>query len=310
MKETPLMRDYLEAISGPKEDHNFEAEWKNTWIEVQLLSDVGRKRQNNEDACLFFAPQEDSALDGRGMLVAVADGMGGASAGEYASRKSLECLCARYYDKDLHTLTPNAMKLAVELANETIFEEAELNSEYSGMGTTISALAIVGNWAYIAQVGDSRVYLLRPNSPLRQLTNDHSLVAEQIRNGLLNEEEARNHSLKNLITRAVGIKEYVDVDLFAVQLHPGDTLLLCSDGLSNMVSDAEIADIMSGENLQELTRSLRDHALEAGGHDNVTTVTMRLIASPPLSHYQQGAKIVNFEQPSFFSRLRNVFTRQ
>ena len=108
------------------------------------------------------------------------------------------------------------------------------------MGTTVSAVILIGDWAYVAHVGDSRVYLLRERSGVHQITRDHSLVAEQVRSGLISDAEARNHSLRNLITRAVGIKENVKIDLFAVRLRRGDTLLLCSDGLCSTVPDAEM----------------------------------------------------------------------
>ena len=272
-----------EALHGPHDATRFQAAWKGAFIESFLLSDVGKKRNNNEDSCLVFSPDDLGLLESRGVLFAVADGMGGASAGEYASRKTLECLCAKYYDKTVHAFVPAALRLAVETANAYVFHESETKPEYSGMGTTLSAMAILGNWAYIAQVGDSRIYLLRNGKELRQITHDHSLVAEQIRNGLLNETDARNHSLKNLITRAVGIKDSIDVDLYSVELQQNDSLLLCSDGLSNMVSDETLSEFLHADNLEEASNQMVQHALDAGGTDNITLIKTILLCKAGIS---------------------------
>ena len=303
-----MKRENPEARLGPPDGLNFETAWSGSFLDIQVITDVGRKRQNNEDSCLLYVPEDEGLLDSRGVLVAVADGMGGASAGEYASRTTLQCLAKKYFDKNLHTLVPNALKLAVESANEYVFDEAEANPDYAGMGTTLSALAVMGDWGYMAQVGDSRIYLKRQDQQLKQLTNDHSLVAEQIRSGLINAEDAQNHSLKNLITRAVGIKEDINVDLFALQLQMGDTLVICSDGLSNMVSDEDINVFLGSDTVAQAARQLVDSALAAGGLDNVTVIVVRLIAPPPVTNYQQGGKIVSFEQPGLLSRLRSLFS--
>ena len=310
MKETPLKRENPEARLGPSEGLNFETAWSGPFLDIQVISDVGKKRQNNEDSCLLYVPEDEGMLESRGVLIAVADGMGGASAGEYASRTALQCLAKKYYDKHLHTLVPNALKLAVESGNEYVFDEAEANPEFTGMCTTLSALAVMGDWAYMAQVGDSRIYLKRPGHELKQITNDYSLVAEQIRSGLISEEDASNHSLKNLITRAVGIKEDINVDLFALQLQSADMLMICSDGLCNMVEDEDIDTYLDCEDVEQATRNLVEHALAAGGLDNVTVITVRLTAPPPATNYHQGGKVVSFEQPGLFSRLRSFFTNR
>jgi len=175
------------------------------------------------------------------------------------------------------------------------------------MGTTVSTVLIDGGWAYIAQVGDSRVYLLRERSGIHQITEDHSLVAEQVRNGVITEEEAENSSFKNLITRAVGIKAEVEVDLFAVRIFPGDTLLICSDGLCNMVTDPDIATCLSDGDLKLGTRKVVDMALANGGSDNVTAVTVRVIDSPPRAALQPGAREVTLPSTSLFRRFLALF---
>lgn len=290
-------------LHGPLDGRNFQAAWKGEYIDSFMISDVGRKRQNNEDSCIIYAPEDEGLQQSRGFFFGVADGMGGASAGEYASCKALEYACKHYFDKTIHALVPAALRMAVEYANRFIFNESETKPEFSGMGTTFSALAIVGNWCYIAQVGDSRVYLLRKGEELFQITNDHSLVAEQLRNGLINKEDAHNHSMKNLITRAVGIRDDIEVDLFALNLEMDDTLILCSDGLSNMVPDDTLAECLQEQNLEEMGHKLVQCALDAGGLDNITLIAVHICAPPPVTHYQQGAKLSSTRKMNLLSRI-------
>ena len=197
---------------------------------------------------------------------------------------------------------------ALQKANQRVFSEAEQNPEYQGMGTTVSAVVIHGDCAYAAQVGDSRVYMSRPHEPLRQVTDDHSLVAEQVRNGMISEEEARTHSLKNLITRAVGIKDAIKVDLFAFRIRQGDTLLICSDGLSNMVEDHDISETIAMEDLDAAAGRLIEEALGNGGTDNVSVALIRVVGIPPRSRMDEGAAEVTFSHPGFFERLKRLIT--
>lgn len=292
---------------GPTTGPNYELFWENESVQAHLLSNVGKKRKNNEDSCILCAPRDERLAEERGLLFAVADGMGGASAGEYASRVALRVLVEKYYS-GLLLPAPDALREAVQSANDRIFEEADLNPMYAGMGTTVSALVVHGEWAYVVQVGDSRVYLLRERSGIHQITRDHSLVAEQVRNGILSEQEARNHSLKNLITRAVGIKEKVKSDLFAVRVKLGDTMLLCSDGLSNLVPDSKIADALAAADLRAGTRLLIGRALDGGGTDNITAVVVRITDTPVKTIYQEGAEEVTIEPGGFFRRIRGLFS--
>lgn len=294
------------AVAGPADGKNFEASWYGDYLQAHLLTDVGRKRQKNEDSCLICAPKNPVLADERGLFFSVADGMGGASAGEFASRMSLQVMHNAYYTGP-HGLVPPALQEALEEANQQVFEESEANPEYAGMGTTVSAVLIDGNWAYIAQVGDSRVYLLRDHLGIRQITEDHSLVAEQVRSGIISEEEAENSSFKNLITRAVGIKAEVEVDLFALRLQQGDTLLICSDGLCNMVSDADIAVCLSDDDLKSGTRKVVELALENGGTDNITAVTVRVLDTPPRSALHSGAREVTIPSGNLFRRILSWF---
>ncbi len=276
---------------GPDNGGNFEFGWNNDFLSAHFLSDIGRKREHNEDSCVLCAPENQTFADDFGYVFAVADGMGGASAGEFASRLSLTTLSDDYYSSSARSL-PEKLKGAIEAANARIFHEAELEPAYSGMGTTMSALTIAGDSAYIGQVGDSRVYVERAGL-FMQMTEDHSLVAEQVRSGIITEEEAQTHSLKNLITRAVGIRDAVEIDLFCLKLQKGDTLLVCSDGLCNMVGDDEIAASLRLDSLQAAARLLVGKALEEGGSDNITVALVRINEAPPKTHLQEGCEIIS-----------------
>ncbi|MBX7257124.1 MAG: Stp1/IreP family PP2C-type Ser/Thr phosphatase [Candidatus Hydrogenedentes bacterium] len=293
--------------SGPDKGGSFEYHWAGSYLQAHLLSDVGKKRTRNEDGCILCAPEDRLIVNERGVFLAVADGMGGVSGGDFASRLALQTMVDEYYNSTEQNV-PSRLRDSIEQANRRIFEEAENHPEYFGMGTTVSAVTIIGDHAYIAQVGDSRVYLRRGKDPVCQLTDDHSLVAEQVRNGYISEQEARTHSLKNLITRAVGTKEAVKVDLFALKLRLNDTILICSDGLSNVVDDAEISKALAGDNLQGAARVLVGRALEAGGPDNITAVLARVCSQPPRSRLEEGAERVNLAGPGIIGAIRRLIS--
>ena len=301
------MSETDEIYRGPADGGNFECDWTNAYLSAHLVSDVGKKRERNEDACVLCAPTDEGRLECRGYLFAIADGMGGASAGEHASHLALSIFLEEFYN-GAETNIPDHVQESIENANGRVFAEAEQHAELNGMGTTLSTLLIIGDCAYIGQVGDSRVYLQRPKAALLQITEDHSLVAEQVRGGIITEEEARNHSLRNLITRAIGIKEDVDVDLFSLRLQKDDTLLICSDGLSNMVEDAEIAEALQLESLQTGARLLVGKALEAGGTDNVSVALVRVTGAPPKKNLQAGASQVYAPVSGFWNRLKRIFS--
>lgn len=291
---------------GPDNAGNFEYQWDNDVFAVHLLSDIGRKRSHNEDSCILCAPENPNIANLHGCLFAVADGMGGANAGELASRLALTTIAEHYYNVTFSSQTrPVRLRESVERANERVFQEAESNPERHGMGTTLSALLIHGDCMYVAQVGDSRIYLLRDRN-LIQVTDDHSLVAEQVKSGFITEEEARNHSMKNLITRAVGIKDSVKVDLFATRVKQGDTLLICSDGLSNLVEFDQICRMMAMEKVQGVARILVGNAIENGGTDNVTAVVVRIMSQPVRVPLQEGAEPVVFPKRGFLAWMRNL----
>jgi serine/threonine protein phosphatase PrpC len=227
------------------------------------FTDPGRKRRRNEDSFVIEPP-----------LFAVADGMGGAQAGEVASRLAAAAF-REFHDAD--DLDPEPRLAAIiQEANRRIFERAAGDAQVSGMGTTITAALVVEDGLVIGHVGDSRAYRLR-GGRFEQLTDDHSLVADLVRSGRLSPEEADTHPQRSVITRALGTDPDVDVDTFTVAAEAGDLFLLCSDGLTTMVADDEIRDLVSGaSDLQQAGKSLVKAANKAGGEDNVTVVLVRV----------------------------------
>lgn len=231
-------------------------------------TDRGRKRSSNEDA--FGYSVED------GVFV-VCDGMGGAAAGEIASSiavdEFLHLLSGR--EQNGHLSMPEAARGAILAANEAIFSRAQRNQRLSGMGTTLVALAVQDNHAWVLNVGDSRCYRMR-NNRLEQLTLDHSLVEEQVRLGRMTRTQAHRSPFKNVITRALGTQQCVTPDVFGLESEPGDLFLLCTDGLTRELSDAEIeALLFSGRSLEERCCRLVEAAKKAGGHDNITCLLVR-----------------------------------
>lgn len=301
------MSDEIVKYRGPEEGGNLEYEWSNAYLAAHLVSDVGRKRERNEDGCLLCVPSKKGDDSARGYTFAVADGMGGASGGQHASSLALQTFMDEYCGASSDNI-PSDIRESIETANRTVYDEAEENPEYHGMGTTLSVLTIFGDCAYVGQVGDSRVYLSRPGEGLYQITEDHSLVAEQLRGGLISEEEAKNHALKNLITRAIGIKEAVEVDLFSLRIEKDDTLLICSDGLCNMVDDEDISNALQLDEVRASARILVGKALEAGGNDNISVELIRVTDNPPQSRLHEGCALFSPPSSGFWNKVKRIFS--
>ncbi|CAM3671204.1 PP2C family protein-serine/threonine phosphatase [Deinococcus frigens] len=230
-----------------------------------LLTDVGRQRRGgvNQDAALALGLT-------RGGLFAVADGMGGHAAGELAATLALEALSAHYLAR--RTAPPVRLAEAVQAANVSVLRHAV--GEYMGMGTTLIAALIDRGALIIAHVGDSRAYLLR-GGELHRLTDDHSWVSEQVRLGHLTEEEARDHQWRSVVSNALGGEERVRLELFGLRLRAGDRLLLCSDGLSSVVADADLLELLTRPLAPDsAVRCLIDAANDAGGPDNITALVI------------------------------------
>ena len=244
------------------------------------LTDVGRKRRHNEDAYLLDAE--------RGLFV-VADGMGGHAAGEVASRITVESIQEYIAATDEQhenswpfgfnsrvSLEGNRLTTAVEKANEKVMRAVQNRPELKGMGTTVVAALFDAEHATLVHVGDSRAYLFR-DGELRRLTDDHSWVQEQVNAGILSEDEAKSHPLKNVVTRALGGAAHVSVDLIEVPVRPGDRFLLCSDGLTGMLPDEDLfAHFRSEGDLEKTVRQLVDMANDRGGVDNVTAILVEV----------------------------------
>ncbi len=231
------------------------------------MTDAGRRREINED----YMYASETAVGKLPNLFIVADGMGGHKAGEYASKTAVETIVERISANDSGLIVA-AMKKAIGEANQKVLKEAIIDIEKEGMGTTIVAATIKGDKLIVANVGDSRLYVVNESS-ITQITADHSLVEELIRSGKLGRSEARNHPDKNKITRAVGVFPKVDVDFFETKVAPGDTVLLCTDGLTNMVEDDEIKRIiLSQRDIVEKTQTLIETANKNGGTDNITAL--------------------------------------
>ena len=203
-------------------------------------------------------------------LLIVADGMGGHRAGDYASRLCVETM-VQSLEKSAHKTPVSLFEEAVTAANKAVFEESASHVEYEGMGTTVVACTLEENTLYITNIGDSRLYLIRDG--IEQITDDHSLVEEMVKQGNITESEARIHPQKNIITRALGINEEVQADFFEIDVEQGDVIMLCSDGLSNMIEDEDMEYIVkNSDTLQTAAESLVARANENGGNDNITVV--------------------------------------
>ena len=210
-------------------------------------------------------------------LFVVADGMGGHRAGDFASRYTVEII-QKSIRANRERNPIKIIRMAIETANMKVLEKANSDENLAGMGTTVVVATVVGNYIYVANVGDSRLYLIRDG--IQQVTRDHSLVEEMVRMGEINREQARNHPDKNIITRAVGVRSRVSIDFFDMKLEKDDTVLMCSDGLSNMLEDEEIKEIIrtGSHDLPEIALQLIGRANQNGGRDNIAVVLIEPLA--------------------------------
>lgn len=239
-------------------------------MKAYAQTDVGMKRSINQD---YMYCSETSVGSFRNLFI-VADGMGGHKAGDKASKlcvkTMMECV-----EKSEHKTPVMTFEDAVQMTNEAIYEQAQSNTAYEGMGTTMVACTFEEKTMYVANIGDSRLYLLRDK--IRQITDDHSFVEELVKNGKLTESEARIHPQKNIITRALGINEKVHADYFEIEVECGDVVLMCSDGLSNMLDDDDIEYIIKhSDDLQQAGEKLVSEANKSGGDDNITVLLVRV----------------------------------
>ena len=240
------------------------------WMVVSSqLSDVGQKRKHNEDYVGFYEPHRLSDLNVHGRLYVLADGVGGATAGDVASRYAVNKIIHSYYHGQTDDDHGTRLRQAIEEANADIFSQNRGRTDHREMATTVVAAIIHGDEMIVANVGDSRAYVIHGDT-IEQITEDHSLMAEMINDGVITAEQAATHPYRNVILRSVGAHETVQVDLFLRQIMPEDILVLCSDGLTHLVSNRELVDIAGAHPPAEATRQLVALANERGGDDNIS----------------------------------------
>lgn len=244
-------------------------------VESSQLSHVGQKRHHNEDYVGFYEPAEIADLEMNGRLYVLADGVGGAAAGEVASQYTVNKIIHAYYRQHAHQDGSSRLKQVIEEANAAVFARNLDRSGQPEMATTVVAAVVRGDELIVANVGDSRAYMIQGDR-IEQITQDHSLMAEMINDGVITAEQAETHPYRNVILRSIGAYETVQVDLFSRQLAPDDIFILCSDGLTRLVSNSELIDIARNNPPDQATHKLVTLANARGGDDNITVSITRI----------------------------------
>ena len=236
------------------------------------VTDIGRKRKLNQ----AFVYSSDEPVGNLKNVYIVADGMGGHQAGDYASKCTVETMVREI--RGCFEQSPiRILSRAIRIANDQVRRKAREDESLYGMGTTVVAATVLGKYLQVANVGDSRLYII--NEEVRQITRDHSLVEEMVRMGGLDREAARNHPDKNIITRAIGARDTIEIDFFHEELKSGDLVLMCSDGLTNMLEDEEIGRILKTPGtIEERAERLIDAANQNGGRDNIAVILIDAFA--------------------------------
>ncbi len=240
-------------------------------LKVVIKTDLGNVRTNNEDAASFFKMNDEKLLREKGYLLIVADGMGGHAAGEVASNMAVEIISQEYYKENKEANTEKILAKAFNTANKKIFDLASANDKYRGMGTTCTAIVVLGTSIYYAHAGDSRAYLYT-NKKIIQLTQDHTYVQELVNSGAITAHEAETHPQRNILINAMGTKPGMRVDTgkYNSPLKENNRLMICSDGLYDYLSDDEIAEIMNIDVLDNVADYFIAEAKKRGGKDNIT----------------------------------------
>ena len=236
------------------------------------ITDVGKERKLNQD----YVFTSEIPVGKLANLFIVADGMGGHNAGDYASKYTIETIVEEI-EKSKDTSVVKILEKAIQSANRHIRKKSQESEGLNGMGTTVVAATIHGDEMCVANVGDSRLYVI--NQEIKQITEDHSLVEEMVRMGGIRREQARSHPKKNIITRAIGAEDELEIDFFQVKLKKGDFVLMCSDGLTNMIEDEEIRMILQGQrDIVEKAEALVATANNNGGKDNIAVILIEPFA--------------------------------
>jgi protein phosphatase len=249
-------------------------------LDIGRRTDIGRRREHNEDClAIYHHPELQEEIDSRGTLLIVADGMGGYAAGEVASRTAVEAVLNAYYG-DLSGGMTESLTRAVRQANRAVLEEANRDADHAGMGTTLALAVVWSGQLAVANVGDSRVYLIR-DGRIAQISRDHSWIAELLAVGKITPEEARHHPMRNVVTRSLGGRPELEIEVYPpLKLRRGDIALVCSDGLWGMVSAEQMLQIVESHSAQAGADALVATANDAGGHDNITAIVCRVLATP------------------------------
>lgn len=235
-------------------------------MKAYSITDIGKRRSSNQD----FVYASEQPVGNLPNLLIVADGMGGHNAGDLASRYTVESM-VEYIEKAEEKRPIPLLSMAIHHANDLVMEKSRTDKSLEGMGTTVVAATIQDEYLYVANVGDSRLYLI--DQEIEQITRDHSLVEEMIRMGELQRQDARSHPDRNVITRAIGVHSPVKIDFFDMKLEKGDRILLCSDGLTNMIDDDEILRVVKKcGSPKEAAQRLVTEANKSGGRDNISVV--------------------------------------
>ena len=236
------------------------------------VTDIGRKRKLNQD----FVYSSDEPVGNLPNVYIVADGMGGHQAGDYASKCTVETMVREI--RGCFEKSPiRILSKAIRIANDQVRKKAREDESLLGMGTTVVAATCLGKYLQVANVGDSRLYII--NDEVRQITRDHSLVEEMVRMGGIDREAARKHPDKNIITRAIGARDTIEIDFFHEELKSGDIVLMCSDGLTNMLEDEEIGRILRSQGtIEERAEELIEAANQNGGRDNIAVIVIDMFA--------------------------------
>ena len=270
-------RSAFKELLHPDEERYGKQSMSMTSIVFAQRTDIGRKRELNEDSVISFQPEDRHVMESKGVLFVVADGLGGHTRGEVASQLAVNTIRDVYYSQEGDD-PADSLRLAIEQANARIYNEslamAPKQEPDQMMGSTCVAAVVLEDNVYVANVGDSRAYIIR-DGQAHQISLDHSLVAQQLREGLLTKEQARDHPDRNKIYRCLG-GETVEVDTFSEKVQPGDLLLLCTDGLTELVPEEEVVSIVQQHEPQESVQRLIERANELGGKDNITAVVARV----------------------------------
>ena len=266
-------------------------------VHVEAATDIGLKRSRNEDQFGIWEPEDPGQRQPRGLLLAIADGMGGARGGEVASRLAIETVLRSYREAPGVSVAED-LRAAFQAANRRVHRESLTNPDLGGMGTTCTAVVLRQGEIHLAHVGDSRAYLARAGR-IRQLTQDHSLVGQLVRDHHLTAAEARTDPRRNVVIRSVGIGPDVEVDVERVgeRLQPGDTVILSTDGLHGLLDDEEIGTAASGADLGAACHRLIELARERGGPDNITVILARAEVEPAVDEAEPGAEEAGAIQP-------------